>query len=405
MDANLAAGLPPEDDALLTELSVGVDFITDFWLEQYLDNYIALGGSKMKFLTGDAGSGKTHCLRLFLAGAARRGYKTVLLSTRTTWLHDFRELYAAVLAAVDLPGSLARYADAIVREMGYAPEDFAPEETLADFLSRTGRFSPLTRREIREQIADLFLNNPRIDNNFALACSALTGGLLGYPALEPQNRSLLLDWLGGEKVRMAALRKLGLTAGRITKHNARHMLRSLAEVLHSAGHAGLIVGVDDMDIFVRPAEPNILHYTKLRREDAYESIRELIDEIDTLSHLMLVFSFERRLLDDERIGLKSYQALWMRIQNEIDSDCFNRFADIIDLDRLARLVYTPETLVEISRRLAAHLTAAGLPASPVDETAAAALKNGPAVNCAGLPRKLHWLTCGGPALPGGEEDG
>ena len=81
-------------------------------------------------------------------------------------------------------------------------------------------------------------------------------------------------------------------------------------------------------------------YTKLKREDTYESIRQLIDDIDSLKHIMFVFAFDRELLDNDSAGIKSYQALWMRIQNEIISRRFNRFTDIVDMDRLAEQEYT-----------------------------------------------------------------
>jgi hypothetical protein len=142
--------------------------------------------------------------------------------------------------------------------------------------------------------------------------------------------------MAGEKgVRVAALRKLGMSPAKITKHNARHMLRSLVEVIRMAGYAGLAVGIDDLEILAGVSSLEEIRYTKMRREDAYESIRELIDEIDTLSHIMFVFAFDRDLLDDEAAGFKSYQALWMRVQNEIESRCFNLFSDIVDLDKMA----------------------------------------------------------------------
>ena len=111
------------------------------------------------------------------------------------------------------------------------------------------------------------------------------------------------------------------------------MLRSLIEVLRLSGYAGLAVGVDDLDILVEKSSLEEIRYTKMRREDSYESIRELIDGIDTLSHVMFVFAFDRCLMEDETAGLKSYQALWMRIQNEVESRRFNRFSDIIDMNR------------------------------------------------------------------------
>jgi archaellum biogenesis ATPase FlaH len=96
------------------------------------------------------------------------------------------------------------------------------------------------------------------------------------------------------------------------------------------------------------AETSVLEeirYTKMRREDAYESIRELIDGIDALGHFMIVFAMNSSLLEDEAKGLKSYQALWMRIQNEISSDKVNRFADIINLNKVARQLEAAEPVV------------------------------------------------------------
>ena len=35
----------------------GAEILTDFWSEKYLKEYIAYGGSKIKFITGKKGSG------------------------------------------------------------------------------------------------------------------------------------------------------------------------------------------------------------------------------------------------------------------------------------------------------------------------------------------------------------
>ncbi|MDR1559196.1 MAG: ATP-binding protein, partial [Clostridiales bacterium] len=349
----LIQGQPPEDDGILTELSVGIEYITDFWREHYLDNFIRLGGAKIKFVTGSAGSGKTHCLRLFLSRARERGFKTVYISAKDVWLNDFKEVYAAILKAVDLPGALNNCARLIVENMGYNPDDIPEGQTFFDYLSANGNIDALTKRELRDQISRVYLKNPRLDNNFAVCCSILTGGILGYPILEEQSRNLILSWLAGTKgVRTADLRKLGLSPGRVTKYNSRHMLRSLIESLKSAGYPGLVVVVDDLDVMGGMSSFDAPRYTRMRREDAYESIRELIDDIDTMSNVMFLFSFRTDLLENENVGLKSYQALWMRIQTEINSENFNRFADFIDMDNVAERVFTEENITLMSEKLA-----------------------------------------------------
>ena len=113
------------------------------------------------------------------------------------------------------------------------------------------------------------------------------------------------------------------------------------------------------------AAGSAMRYTKLRRNDAYESIRQLIDDIDNMHYVFFLFCFDRELMDNENVGFKTYQALWMRIQNEVVSTRFNRFADILDLDRYADAFYTQEILLEMSARLAGILSANGIPAAPL----------------------------------------
>lgn len=71
-----------------------------------------------------------------------------------------------------------------------------------------------------------------------------------------------------------------------------------------------------------------------------------------MKNIMFLYAFDRELIDNENAGLKSYQALWMRIQNEIVGERFNRFTDMADLDWLAAQEYSPEVIVSISKSLA-----------------------------------------------------
>lgn len=327
----------------------GIDFLVDFWEEKYLREFVGNGGSKIKFVTGRKGSGKTFFLNLLEKAGKENGYKVVRFSAEDIWLHDFKEVYMEILSQSDLEASLSGCADEIVRQMGYDPDQIPSGQTFMDYLSSMGQGDALTRRAIRSQLKELFLNNPLMDNNFALACSLITGGIIGHPVLEQGNKELLLGWLSGDKtIKLTTLRQLGLSPARITKVNARHMLRSLAEVTRTGGSKGLLVLIDDMEILQDRSGNDTIRYTKMRREDTYESIRQLIDEIDSLKNIMFVYAFDRILLDNENAGLKAYQALWMRIQNEIRGERFNRFTDIADLDQLAYQEYDVPYLQKIS---------------------------------------------------------
>ncbi|MDO4294165.1 MAG: DUF2791 family P-loop domain-containing protein [Eubacteriales bacterium] len=375
----------------------GLDFLTGFWKEKYLQEYIPAGGSKLKFVTGRPGSGKTFFLNSICRIARQENYRTVSFSARDIWLHDFKELYAEIFRQCDILPCLEGCSKRVIENMGYRPQDIPDGMSFMDYLSQIGMGDAITKRELRTQLKLLFLDNPVLDNNFALACSMLTGAILGHPVLERQNQELLLSWLSGDRtVKLALLRAFGMSPSRITKYNARHMLRSLAEIVHLGGFSGLFVAVDDLEILLNRSADSELHYTKVKREDTYESIRQMVDDIDNMNHIMFVFAFDRALIDDEKCGVKSYQALWMRIQNEVTGQRFNRFSDIVDLDRLAVQEYGVEELIHLSEQLCRELTAQTpwQPHALTPEQAAAILSQSK-TSAVGIPGLVRTTLTGG----------
>ena len=370
------------------QLTDGIGFLADFWREKYLQEYIRNGGSKIKFVTGRTGSGKTHFLRLMMAVAREEHYKTVWFSAKDIWMHDFKEIYVEIFHQCDLLSCLEAASGSLIREMGYDPQDIPAGMKFIDYLSQNGEGDAVTKREIRAQLRRFFLENPMMDNNFALACSMLTGSILGYPILEEQNQELLLSWLEGDRsIKLSQLRALDFYPSRITKYNARHMLRSLAEVVRMGGFSGLFIAIDNMEILTSRSSLEAVQYTKMKREDTYESIRQLIDDIDSMKNIMFVYAFDRELIDNENAGLKSYQALWMRIQNEIVGERFNRFTDMVDLDRLAAQEYSPEVIVAISKSMADLRL--NRTAEPLTEEQAQEIVSQARTGAVGIPRLIQ----------------
>lgn len=381
-------GSEPQVQLPVEELTCGIEFLTDFWREKYLQEYIRNGGSKIKFVTGRSGSGKTHFLRLMSAIAQKENYKTVRFSARDVWMHDFKEIYVEIFHQCDILKCLEGVSRNLIREMGFDAGEIPEGMKFIDYLSQNGMGDALTKREIRTQLRQFFLENPMMDNNFALACSMLTGSILGYPILEEQNQELLLAWLEGDRsVKLSQLRAMDFYPSRITKYNARHMLRSLAELIRMGGYSGLFITVDDMEVLISRSSLEPVHYTKMKREDTYESIRQLIDDIDSMKNIMFVYAFDREMIDNENAGLKSYQALWMRIQNEIVGERFNRFTDMVDLDRLAAQEYSPEVIVSISESLS-HLQQSR-PVLPLDVEEAREIAAQARTGAVGIPQLIR----------------
>ena len=386
-------GKAPRSEYELGEMTVGIDFLSGFLQDRYLKEYIKEGGSKLKFVTGRKGSGKSHLLYVMEYLAKRESYKTAFFSANDVWLHDFKEIYLETMRQCDIMAVMEDCAKVIIRKMGYEPDDMEEGSTFMDYLSEIGEADPINKRQLRLLIKEMFWDNTRLDNNFALACGLLCGSVLGHPALEEQNRDIILRWLHCDKtVRLLQLRPLGMSPNRINKYNARHMLRSLSEVIHMGSHAGLVVLIDDMEVLLRKNQTEGIRYTKMRRDDTYESIRQLVDEIDSMNNIMFFFGFDRVLMDDESAGLKSYQALWMRIQNEVVGERFNRFSDILDLDRLSAEIYDESALCEMSEKLAWMASENHHAASPIRIEQARELIASSRTNSIGLPLAQNRLT-------------
>ena len=165
------------------------------------------------------------------------------------------------------------------------------------------------------------------------------------------------------------------------------MLRSLAEVIRMGGYSGLFITIDNLEILISWSSLEPLHYTKMKRDDTYENIRQLIDDIDSMKNIMFVYAFDRELTDNENTGVKSYQALWMRIQNEIIGERFNRFTDMVDLDRFAAQEYSPEIIMAISQSLA-NLSKC-ISKNPLDLEAAAAVAAQARTGAIGVPKLIQ----------------
>ena len=392
------------NDTFLQEVTEGLDPMVRFIGKQYLREYIPCGGSKIKFLTGRPGSGKTHLARLLSAEAEKEGYVCVYFSASEIWMHDFREIYLEILRQSHLEEILAGCAHQIIREMGYDPEIIPPGKIFMDYLLDCHEADALSKGEIRSLLRSRFTHNPLLDNLFAGSCSLLVGGLLGHPFLESGNQEILLSFLHGDKtVKLSQIRALGLSPSRITRYNARHMLRSLSEVIRMSGKQGLFIVIDDLEVLLNRSSGEMNRYTKLRREDTYESIRQLIDDIDSMRYLMFVMCFDRELMDNESYGLKSYQALWMRIQNEVVGEKFNYFSDILDLDRLADQIYTPQALVKMSEKICRNLQAGGHSAEVITQEQARELIRRAEYGGLGLPCLVNRAVLEGKEFLNGQE--
>lgn len=311
--------------------------LIDFWIERYLAGYIRDGGSVIKLVTARDTGTVNDFLRLAEQAAVKQSYLAAFLDAATVArINVFTNIYQALVGELDLAMLIREYCNNVIRFLGYNPDEIPKETAFADWASETrGRDLVILQREIREKLEEDLFRNRLLNRTFATVVLQLASDELRAKEkrLTVEEKGILYAWMRAEAGSLRDLKKFHIFS-KIDRYNARLMLRSMVELARLAGKEGLFLAVGGLEVLLRRKENKRPLYGKAAREELYESIRQLIDEIDTLDHLMIVLGFKRELADDMLAGLKSYEALWLRIQHEVVGSRPNLFRDFLDLDEV-----------------------------------------------------------------------
>lgn len=318
--------------------------LVQFLKDEYLEGFIGAGGSKIKLYTSGEGRPRADLFQELAQVATGCGYAVASVdAAAVAKVHLFSNLYQAVTAELDIAGLLHRYCGQVIKALGYDPTEVPEERAFVDWAGEVhGRVPERLRREVQERLEIDLFRNKSVYRSFATVALQLAADFLGGSErkLAPEDRDLLYAWLRGAPVPLRDLKKFHVFT-RVDRYNARLFLGSLVELARLAGCRGLFVTVDNLDVLLARRETGRPLYSRGAREEFYESVRQLIDEIDTLRHLMIILGFHRDLADHPTFGLKSYAALWLRIQCEIEGARPNLFRDFLDLDQLPAESATP----------------------------------------------------------------
>ena len=153
----------------------------------------------------------------------------------------------------------------------------------------------------------------------------------------PVSEDVIKAWLRGELSRVSEI-KPALIFQKISRHNARHMLSSLSHWLHLTGKGGLVIALNISRCLVqrpktREQDDESRYYTMAAILDVYEVLRQFIDTTDDMEFCFIaIIATPAFLHPDERRGVYSYDALKMRIWDEVrDRYRINPFSSLIRL--------------------------------------------------------------------------
>jgi hypothetical protein len=125
------------------------------------------------------------------------------------------------------------------------------------------------------------------------------------PAVIEQTRGEILQWFTGEGTIGAYRKRFGVSKI-VSKENAKLMLQSLARFIRLSGYKGLLILFDEAEQAFSVMRSSTLH-------DAHNNLLSLINNIETLPGLFLIYATTPDFYTDPKHGIVIYGALSGRI--------------------------------------------------------------------------------------------
>ncbi len=285
---------------------------------EYLRGYVDTGGCAVKFAVADESAAPSFRDQLVRKGRDA-DYVVATVDAATTRVHLMEQVFFEVARQVDWDGLANKALRAATIAAGYPPPS---DDVLGlDSLAAHHRIdSRELKRDVDRELQRRIFKDYDMVQEFRIAMLRLCQAAFHTGQVSDAEHTALLEWLRGDLNQMAVL-KSALIYRKIARHNAREMLFSLPHWLASNGCAGLLLVIDIRRLSVSRRPPveqrEGQYYTKPGLLDAYEVLRQLIDSTDELARCCVVVIAAPELLTDESRGLDAYDALKLRIFDEI----------------------------------------------------------------------------------------
>jgi len=299
-----------------------VDSSSSGWLglieREYLRDFIWDGGAAVKFVVPDSEESRHHLREGLRAAAEQNQYQFVSVDAATTRIHLIDRLFHEVASQIDWDSLTQSYLLRLLQQNGLRQPPVDDEINLRTLAEANDLPEQLFRTQIHSLIINSLYKNYAMSQEFRFAMIFLCRIQL-EPSENPGLGSAIQEWLRGELRLVSAVRG-ALIFQKIARHNARHMLFSLVQWLKLAGRSGLVLFLDISRYTDarRPGDRETgLFYSTAATLDAYEVLRQLIDGTDELQYGFVCVLADPLFLADDRRGLRAYQALYMRIADEV----------------------------------------------------------------------------------------
>ena len=312
------SGIPPTRG--LEAYTVGMDSLLGTLESEYLKGYLRDGGSSFKLVVGEYGSGKSHFLYRLRDIAWENGYvvSRTELSPKECPYDNQLKVYQAIISNLIYHDPNPEIADTQGIEAFLENHFFHTMRMLGIEQMMTSIGLDVRVKMWLETILRFKVESPSYRHAVYFYLEAA--------AEENEAKKRVIGaWLRGESVALKEVREFSITE-RIDRSVAFKMLRSLSQLVHELGYAGLVLLFDEGDRMVSIGSSRT-------EKVACDNLREVIDRCAGESLPAALFAYAVPPYFVTNIA-PQYEALSQRISSKVKFSRKNPFSVQISLDQL-----------------------------------------------------------------------
>jgi hypothetical protein len=295
------------------------------WLEiiesDYFQTYVADGGSAVKFVITRDASVRGALSQSLRTSADRNNFQSFSLDGSATKLHFIQFLFHELARQLDWDKIATSYMQLCFQKLGLQAKPLTFPVELTRLAEMNGGGHRLLADRLQSTLRADLAEDYAMSHEFRMAILHLClgqvkrvdGGLAS--ALAPA----VVRWLRGETQYLSELKDARIFQ-KVARNNARHLLVSLTHMLRKIGRSGTFINIDISRYLAsnRFADRVSGHYyTPAAVVDLYELLRQLVDEQGAMEGVLIVILATPELLSDSYRSLNRYQALKMRIVDDV----------------------------------------------------------------------------------------
>ena len=286
---------------------------------EYLAEFVRAGGAAVKFAVATDEADRLALREGLAQAAAAEGYPFVVVDAATAKLHLIEKLFQAIARQIDWDDLTGAFLARLFKRNAYQLPLRRADWTVREIAALNGRDERELLRDVKSWLERELFRDYAMSQEFRIAMLRLCLAQIDPSDVSADLARAIKQWLRGELPRITTL-KPALIFQQVARHNARDLLLSLAHWLRLAGRPGLVVALDTTRFaaVTRPRDQDgTFYYSNAAVLDAYELLRQFIDATDEMEGCFITVITTPAFLTDERRGLDAYDALRLRIVDEV----------------------------------------------------------------------------------------